>query len=77
MDVVTLRTPTVTVTGHIKITIKLKRIVVIGASSSSNSINRKFARYAANLISLKKEIIELDLREYEMSIYSEDLQQLL
>ena len=52
----------------------MKRIVVIGASSSSNSINRKLANYAANLISSNKEILELDLRHYEMPIYSEDLQ---
>ena len=55
---------------------KLKRIVRIGASSSSNSINKKFASYAANLVSLKTEVIELDLRQYEMPIYSEDLQNL-
>ena len=54
----------------------MKKIVVIGASSSSNSINKKFASYAANLVSLKKEVIELDLRQYEMPIYSEDLQNL-
>jgi len=54
----------------------LKRIVAIGASSSSNSINKKFACYAANLVSQKKEVIELDLRQYEMPIYSEDLQNL-
>ena len=52
----------------------MKRIVAIGASSSSNSINKKFASYAANLVSLKKDVIELDLRQYEMPIYSEDLQ---
>lgn len=52
----------------------MKRIVAIGASSSSNSINKKFASYAANLVSAKKEVIELDLRQYEMPIYSEDLQ---
>ena len=54
----------------------MKRIVAIGASSSSNSINKEFASYAANLVSLKKEVIELDLRQYEMPIYSEDLQNL-
>ena len=54
----------------------MKRIVAIGASSSSNSINKKFASYAANLVSKKKEVIELDLRQYEMPIYSEDLQNL-
>ena len=76
MDVEILRTLTVTVTYHTKKIIKLKRIVAIGASSSSNSINKKFASYAANLVSLKKEVIELDLRQYEMPIYSEDLQNL-
>ena len=54
----------------------MKRIVAIGASSSSNSINKEFASYAANLVSLKKKVIELDLRQYEMPIYSEDLQNL-
>jgi len=54
----------------------LKRIVAIGASSSSNSINKEFASYAANLVSQKKKVIELDLRQYEMPIYSEDLQNL-
>lgn len=51
----------------------MKKIVIIGASSSSNSINRKFANYAANSISVDKETFELDLRSYEMPIYSEDL----
>ena len=53
--------------------IELKKIVVIGGSSSSNSINRKLANYAANSISANKEILELDLRRYEMPIYSEDI----
>ncbi len=51
----------------------MKKIITIGASSSSNSINRKLANYAANLISVNKETAELDLRLYEMPIYSEDL----
>ena len=51
----------------------MKKIIIIGASSSSNSINRKLANYAANSISVNKEIYELDLRLYEMPIYSEDL----
>ena len=54
----------------------MTRIVAIGGSSSSISINKKFASYAANLVSLKKNVIELDLRQYEMPIYSEDLQNL-
>jgi len=52
----------------------LKRIVVIGASSSSKSINRKLANYAAKSISLDTEIIDLNLNHFEMPIYSEDLQ---
>ena len=51
----------------------MKKIIIIGASSSSNSINRKLANYAANSISVNKEVVELDLRSYEMPIYSEDL----
>ena len=51
----------------------MKKIIIIGASSSSNSINRKLANYAANSISVNKETFELDLRLYEMPIYSEDL----
>ena len=57
-----------------KIKLKLKRIVVIGASSSSNSINRKLANYAAKSISIESHIIDLDLNEFEMPIYSEDFQ---
>ena len=52
----------------------MKRIVVIGASSSSNSINRKLANYAAKSISFDTEIIDLNLNDFEMPIYSEDLQ---
>ena len=52
----------------------MKRIVVIGASSSSNSINRKLANYAAKSISLDTEIRDLNLNDFEMPIYSEDLQ---
>ena len=37
----------------------MKRIVVIGASSSSKSINRKLANYAAKSISFDTEIIDL------------------
>jgi len=52
----------------------LKRIVVIGASSSSKSINRQLANYAAKSISVDTEIIDLNLNDFEMPIYSEDLQ---
>ncbi len=52
----------------------MKKIVVIGASSSSKSINRKFARYAGSLLKFDCRIIELVLKEFEMPIYSEDVQ---
>lgn len=51
----------------------MKKIIAIGASSSSKSINREFAEYAANAISIDKEVLVLDLNNYEMPIYSEDL----
>ena len=50
----------------------MKKIIAIGASSSSKSINREFAEYAANAISIDKEVLVLDLNNYEMPIYSED-----
>ena len=52
----------------------MKKIVVIGASSSSKSINRKFAIYAAKSLKFHYEINELVLNDFEMPIYSEDLQ---
>ena len=52
----------------------MKKIVVIGASSSSKSINRKFAKYAANSLKSDCKIQELVLNDYEMPIYSEDLE---
>ena len=52
----------------------MKKIVVIGASSSSKSINRKFAKYAGNSLKFDCKIQELVLNDYEMPIYSEDLE---
>ena len=52
----------------------MKKIVVIGASTSSKSINRKFAKYAANSLLMDRKIKELVLNDFEMPIYSEDLQ---
>tara|TARA_B100001778_G_scaffold32228_1_gene23421 strand:+ start:61 stop:606 length:546 start_codon:yes stop_codon:yes gene_type:complete len=51
----------------------LKTIVAIGGSSSSNSINRRFANYAARSVSSNVNIVELDLNDFNMPIYSEDL----
>ena len=52
----------------------MKKIVVIGASSSSKSINRKLAKFAANSLKFDCKIIELVLNDFEMPIYSEDFQ---
>ena len=49
----------------------MKKIIAFGASSSTNSINKKLAIYAANQISNSK-VIVLDLNDFEMPIYSED-----
>ena len=51
----------------------MKKIVVFGASSSKNSINKTFSIYASKQID-NCEIIILDLNDYEMPIYSEDRQ---
>ena len=52
----------------------MKNIVVIGASSSSKSINRILAFHAAKSLDINCQITELLLSDYEMPIYSEDLQ---
>ena len=75
MDAETLKTLAGIVMVPIKIKTKiLKKIVVIGASSSSKSINRKFAKFAANSLKFDCKIKELVLNDFEMPIYSEDLQ---
>jgi len=48
-----------------------KRILAFGASTSSTSINKQFAHFAAGRIS-GVEVTELDLRDYELPIYSTD-----
>ena len=52
----------------------LKKILTIGASSSSKSINRTFANFAAESLVIECEIKELVLTDFEMPIYSEDKQ---
>ena len=75
MDAEILKTLMGIVMVPIKIKTKiLKKIVVIGASNSSKSINRKFAKFAANSLKLDCKIKELVLNDFEMPIYSEDLQ---
>ncbi|MEL6863074.1 MAG: NAD(P)H-dependent oxidoreductase [Bacteroidota bacterium] len=48
-----------------------KKLVVFGASSSRQSINKKFANYAAHQVA-DAEVNLLDLNDYEMPIYSID-----
>ena len=52
----------------------MKKILTIGASSSSKSINRIFANFAAKSLGIECEIKELVLTDFEMPIYSEDKQ---
>jgi len=47
------------------------KILSFGASTSSTSINRKFARFAANRID-GATVTDLDLREFDLPIYSAD-----
>jgi len=49
----------------------MKKIVAFGASSSTNSINKQLAAYAAAQIS-DADVHLLDLNDYEMPIYSEN-----
>lgn len=50
------------------------KILAFGASTSSTSINRKLAHYAAGLVP-GSEVTELDLRDYQLPIYSADLEE--
>ena len=52
----------------------MKKILIIGASSSSKSINRTLANFAAESLSIECELKELVLTDFEMPIYSEDRQ---
>ena len=52
----------------------MKKILTIGASSSSKSINRTFAKFAAESLGIECESKELVLTNFEMPIYSEDKQ---
>ncbi len=51
----------------------MKNIVTIGASTSSTSINVALARHAGSLLK-NASARNIDLREFEMPIYSEDLE---
>lgn len=47
----------------------MKKIIIIGASNSTTSINRSLATYAASLLQNTENVV-LDLNDYEMPIYS-------
>lgn len=49
----------------------MKKIVAFGASTSSTSINKRLATWAANQLE-ETEVIVLDLNDYEMPIFSQD-----
>ncbi len=51
----------------------MKKILAFGASNSQNSINKKLANYAANQFE-NVEIEVLDLNDFEMPIYSVDIE---
>lgn len=49
----------------------MKKVIVIGASNSKNSINKQLAVYTASLLN-NVEIEVLDLNDFEMPIYNID-----
>ena len=49
----------------------MKKLLAIGASSSSSSINRAFATYAANRVD-GATVAVIDLSEYDVPVYSID-----
>ncbi|WP_445957451.1 NADPH-dependent FMN reductase [Yeosuana sp.] len=51
----------------------MKNIIAFAGSNSSDSINKKLAIYAANLVEEAKVTI-LDLNNFELPIYSKDLE---
>ena len=51
----------------------MKKVLVFGASNSKHSINKKFAVFAANSLA-NVELHIADLNDYELPLYSVDLQ---
>ena len=51
----------------------MKRIIALGASNSRNSINKKFANWAAHKVD-DAEVELIDLNNYEMPLYSPDME---
>lgn len=52
----------------------MKNILTIGASTSSKSINKKFAEFAASKIENIK-VVKTDLNSFELPIYSSDIEE--
>ena len=52
----------------------MKRIIALGASNSKKSINKTFANWAAHKVEYV-EVELIDLNDYEMPLYSPDLEQ--
>lgn len=50
------------------------KLLTFGASTSSNSINRRFANYAAGKIP-GAEVTDLDLRDLDLPLFSTDLEE--
>ncbi|MDA7920475.1 NAD(P)H-dependent oxidoreductase [Verrucomicrobiales bacterium] len=51
--------------------VEAQKMVVLGGSTSSSSINRQLANHAAGLIP-SAEVTDLDLRKFDLPIYSSD-----
>jgi len=52
------------------------KILAFAASSSSQSINQKLARFAASLLE-QAQVEMLDINDYEMPLFSTDREQVL
>ncbi len=51
----------------------MKNIITLGASTSRNSINKKLAEYAGELLK-NVNLMKLDLNNYEMPLFSVDIE---
>ena len=51
----------------------MKKIITLGASTSKNSINKQLAEYTGGLIA-SVELIKIDLNDYEMPLFSVDVE---
>lgn len=51
----------------------MKKIITLGASSSKTSINKQLAEYAGRLLN-NVEVLNLDLNDFEMPLFSVDLE---